>query len=214
MPSEASSVEDFTNSGKRSFFGIARLLAAREHHELRRRHAMIGEQLLGEHLVARQQHAARIAPGVGLVHEFQECDDVLIVGDDAVEFLQQVEHDVRLPIGDGAAQFRQTVAQAQRHHFVSRLLQMGDHIVFGAPLFDLFLGRAFQGVRRHQGRMHQHQGARLFTPLTAPPAAACDPRMTQPASLPPTAARPSARAASRARTDPIASQRSIIRRST
>ena len=117
----------------------ARRLAARKHHELRRRHAMIGEQLLREHLVARQQHAARIASGVGLVHQFQKRDDVLIVGDDPVELLQQVEDDVRLPLDDGAPQLRQVVAQPQRHDLVAGVLQVRDDIVFGAPLFDFLL---------------------------------------------------------------------------
>src|SRR2546427_9631242 len=42
---------------------------------------------------SRQQQAARIAARVRLAHEFQERHHVLIVGDDAVELLQQVEED-------------------------------------------------------------------------------------------------------------------------
>jgi len=42
IPSDASSVDDFTNSGKRSFFGNTRLLAAGKHQELRGGHAVIG----------------------------------------------------------------------------------------------------------------------------------------------------------------------------
>ena len=64
---------------------------------------MIGQQLLRQHLVPRQQHAARIATGVRLMHQLQERHHVLIVSDDAVELLQQIEHNIRLPIDDGAA---------------------------------------------------------------------------------------------------------------
>ena len=137
--------------GKAQALRRARLLAAREHHELRRRHAMIGQQLLRQHLVARQQHAARIAAGVGLMHQLQKRDDVLIVGDDAVELLQQVEDDVGLPVDDGAPQFRQAVAQAQRHDLVARGLQMRDDVVLGAPFVDLLLGNALQRIRAAPG---------------------------------------------------------------
>ncbi len=51
----------------------SRCAAAREHHELRSRHAVIGEQLLGEHLVPREQHAARVAARVRLVQSSRKA---------------------------------------------------------------------------------------------------------------------------------------------
>ena len=100
MPSEASSVADFTNSGKRSALGNPDRAAAAEHGELRRRDTVVGEHLLRQHLVARKHHAARIAAGVRLAQQLEPGDDVLVVGDDAVEFLEQVEADLRLPVRD------------------------------------------------------------------------------------------------------------------
>ena len=97
--------------------------AAAEHGELRRRDAVEGQQLLAQRLVARQQQAARVAAGVGLAHELEERHHVLVVGDDAVEFLQQVEDDVRLPVGDGAAQLGEAVEHAEAAHLVAALAQ-------------------------------------------------------------------------------------------
>jgi hypothetical protein len=49
---------------------------------------MVGEQLLGKHFIAREQHAARVAAGVRLVHELEKSDDVLIVSHDPIELLE------------------------------------------------------------------------------------------------------------------------------
>ena len=119
MPSEASSTVDFTNSGKRSLRRHVEARAAAKHGELRGGDAVILQQLLGQRLVARQQQSARVAAGVGLAHQLEERHHVLIVGDDAVELLQQIEDDVRFPVGDGAAQLRQAVEHAEAAHLMA-----------------------------------------------------------------------------------------------
>ena len=119
MPSEASSVVDFTNSGNRSRRRNVDAHAAPEDGELRRRNAVIGQQLLAERLVAREQQAAWVAARVGLAHQLEKGDDVLVVRDDAVELLEQIEDDVRLPVGDRAAQIREAVEHADAAYFVS-----------------------------------------------------------------------------------------------
>ena len=93
--------------------------AAAEHGELRGGDAVVLQQLLGQGLVARQQQAARIAAGVGLAHQLEEGHHVLVVGDDAVELLEQVEDDVRLPVGDGAAQLGEAVEHPEAAHLVA-----------------------------------------------------------------------------------------------
>ena len=148
--------------GKTQVLRNARLLAAREHHELRRGHAVIGQQLLRQDLVARQQHAARIAAGVRLMHQLEKRDDMLIVGDDAVEFLQQVEYDVGLPVGDGAAQLGQAVAQSQGPDLMAFGFQMRNDVVFGAPFVDFLFGGSLQRIRGHERRMHEHQRPHLL----------------------------------------------------
>ena len=84
---------------------------------------------------------------------------MLVVGADAVELLEQIEDDIGLPVDDGAAQLREAVRHSQRHDFVARRFQMGDHVVFGAPFVDLLLGGPDQRVGRHEGGVHQHQRA-------------------------------------------------------
>ena len=133
--------------------------AAAEHGELRRGDAVELQQLLGQGLVAREQQPARVAAGVGLAHQLEEGHDVLVVGADAVEFLQQVEDDVRLPVGDGAAHLGEAVEDPQAAHLVAGLAQGGDDVVLGAPLLDFLFGVAFQGLRRHQARVHHDEGA-------------------------------------------------------
>src|SRR5262249_53252849 len=112
---------------------------ARKHGELRRRDAMVGEQLLAEDLVARQQQAARVAAGVWLPQELEERHYVLVVRDDAVEFLQQVEDDLRLPLQDLGAQFREAVTHTERLDVMAGIAQVRDDVVLAAPLLDLLV---------------------------------------------------------------------------
>src|SRR6185437_11547202 len=69
----------------------AKVRAPAKHGELRRRHAMEREQLFAERLVAREHETARVAARVGLPKQLEKSDDVLVVRDDAVEFLEQIE---------------------------------------------------------------------------------------------------------------------------
>ena len=100
------------------------------------------------------------------MHQLQERHDMLVIGDDAVEFLEQIENDVGLPIDDGAAQLRQAVGKPQRQDFVAGSLEMRNDVVFGPPFVDFLLGGARQGLGRHEGRVHQHQRAQLFHSAT------------------------------------------------
>ena len=110
-----------------------------------------------QRLVARQQQAARIAAGVRLAQQLEERDHVLVVGDDAVELLEQVEDDLRLPLGDDAAQFFQLIGDAEAAHFVLRLLERRDHVELGTPLFDFFFAVPFEGVGRNERGMNDDQ---------------------------------------------------------
>ena len=71
MPIDASCVSDFTISGNGRRLGrrIGRPIA--EHLELRHRDAVVGEQLLRQRLVAREQQAARVAAGVGQLQQLE-----------------------------------------------------------------------------------------------------------------------------------------------
>ena len=135
---------------------------ARQQREARGRDAVVGQDLLRQHLVARDHHAARIAARVGQLHQLEERHHVLVVGDDALEFLEQVERDVRLPVGDRVAQVRQVVAHAEHLHFVAHRAQRRRDVVLGPPVVDLLLGVAARVLRRHQGLVHQHQHAPLL----------------------------------------------------
>ena len=98
MPIDDSCVSDFTMSGKVSRLGRRGLAAARDHREVRHGNAVVVEQLLRQRLVAREEHAARIAAGVGQPQQFEVADDVLIERADFVKRLEQIERDVRLEL--------------------------------------------------------------------------------------------------------------------
>src|SRR5579863_2284058 len=84
---------------------------------------------------------------------------MLIVGDDAVELLEQIEDDVRFPVGDRGAQLRETVEHTDTAHIVSELAQTRSDVVLRAPLLDLFLAVAFETLRRYQARVHHDERA-------------------------------------------------------
>ena len=113
MPNDASSVADFTNSGNCEPPRLAVAPVARQEHEARGRDAVIGEYLLRERLVARDHHPARVAARVGQTHQLEERDHVLVVGNDALELLEQVEGDVWLPVGDRRTKLREVVAESR-----------------------------------------------------------------------------------------------------
>ena len=94
---------------------------------------------------------------------------MLIVGDDAVEFLEQVENDIRLPFADLAAQCGQAVEHTKASYFGTPGTQMRDDIVFRAPLVNLLIGIALD-TRRGQRSIttsmttHQDRGEQRIRP--------------------------------------------------
>ncbi len=57
-------------------------------------------------------------------------------------------------------------AKPKRQDLMPGRLQMRDDVVFGAPFVDLLLGRAHQGIGRHQGGVHQHQNSQFLHSAT------------------------------------------------
>ncbi len=118
--------------------------------------------MFGQRLVPRQQQSARVATGVSLPHELEIRDDVLVVRDDTVKFLQQIENDVGLPVADSAAQLREAVEDAEAMYVVAGFAQRGRHVVLSAPLFDLLVGPALEAFRWHQARVHYDERAQFL----------------------------------------------------
>ena len=87
---------------------------------------------------------------------------MLVIGDDALEFLQQVERHVRLPLGDPRAQVAEVVVEAQYLDLMPRLTQAGHHVVLGLPLVDGLLGMTLQTVGGHQTFVGQHEGTKFL----------------------------------------------------
>ena len=128
--------------------------------ELRHRNAVVGEQLLGEALVARQQQAAGIAAGVRDAQQLEVADDVLIEDRDVVEVLEQVEDDVRLEVVDRLAHDAEIVADAEVVHLVAGLLQGDGDVELRLPV-DAGDVDALDVLRRHQIVVHQGENAQL-----------------------------------------------------
>src|SRR5690606_39187990 len=85
---------------------LAKALSERKQPERGCRDAMRGEHAFRQYLIARQHHAARVATRVTLADELEISDDVMVVRDDAREFVEQIEHDVRFPLVDRLAELR------------------------------------------------------------------------------------------------------------
>ena len=92
-----------------------RLAVERHDREVRRRNAVIREELPRQRLVARQRQAARIAAGVRHAQQLEIADDVLVEHADVGKRLHQVEDDGRLELVDGLADRRQVVVHADDH---------------------------------------------------------------------------------------------------
>jgi len=73
---------------------------------------MVDEELLRQRLLARDDHAARVAAGVRDAQELEQAHDVVVEQDVAVKLLEQVEHDVRLELLDGVADGQQLILDA------------------------------------------------------------------------------------------------------
>jgi hypothetical protein len=145
---------------------LADLLADRKHREARHADAVIGEQLLGQALVARQHQSARVAAGVALAQQLEVADDVLVVDRDLLEVDEQIEGDVRLELGERPLDRAEVVADAQLERLVAELLEPLDHVELGAEVGDLFARYAAQAVGRHQLLVHEHEDS-TFLPHRA-----------------------------------------------
>jgi hypothetical protein len=111
--------DGFDEQRKLELCGNMDALVAPQYGETGRGNAMVGKDLLRQRLVAGDHESAGIAARIRLSHQLEERDDVLVVAHDALEFLQQVERHVGLPVHDRAAQVSQVVAEAERPHVVA-----------------------------------------------------------------------------------------------
>ena len=100
MPQDESSLSALDDQRQAKTCRTANLAVLREHREGRHRNPMVMHERLRQVLAARQHQAARIAAGIGNAQQFEIADDVLVVDGFAVELLEQVEHDIRLPVLD------------------------------------------------------------------------------------------------------------------
>ena len=91
----------------------------------------------------RDRQTARVTSGVGLLHQLEIADDVLIVERVAVKFFQQIESDVRLAFQNCIADDAEVVIDADRRDFVPHLLQRRDHVPFSFERRDLFRRQTF-----------------------------------------------------------------------
>ncbi len=132
---------------------------------------MVGQQLLGKRLVPRQQQSPRVASRVALPHELEKRHHVLIVSHDAIEFLEQIENDIGLPIGDGGAQLGQAVEHTDTAHIVTALAERGGHVVLGTPLFDFLVGSSLETLRWHQACVYYDERAQFLVHGKQSPAA-------------------------------------------
>ncbi len=123
---------------------------------------MIGQDFLGQALVASQHQAARIAAGVGYPQEFKVGHDVLIIDRDPVEFLEEVEGDLRLPLFDRLPNHGQVIAQAQGLHLMSHVPERRDDVILRLPLDGREI-HTFPGLlRRDQVFVHERQDAEFL----------------------------------------------------
>jgi hypothetical protein len=107
------------------------------------------EHALRQHLVARQHHPARIAARVALPEELEVGNDVVIVGNDALELVEQIEDDVRAPRVDRRAQLGEIVRHAKNSNLVAELAQRVQNVVLGAELVDFGFAEVADVLRRH-----------------------------------------------------------------
>ena len=122
---------------------------------------MIGEQLLRERLAAREHEAARIASRVRDADELEVRHDVVIEGGVPLELFEQVEHHVRLDLGDGVANRLQIVLHAERLHLVSEGAQAAHDVELGAPRECVLVRVPLERVGRNVIGMCERDHAQL-----------------------------------------------------
>src|SRR6185437_8500068 len=131
----------------------------RENGEGRHRDAPMVNQRFGQILAARQDKAARIASGIGNLHQFEKTRDVLVIHRIVVELLQHVEDHMRLELFDLVAHRFDFLLHAERANVMAGRAQGAHDVVFRFPLVDLPRGVSVGGVRGYEVRMHEHQYA-------------------------------------------------------
>ncbi len=127
---------------------------------------MVGQDLLGERLVAGQEQAWRAAAGVGDVVQLQVVDDEQLVAPLAAELLEQVEHDVRLELLDPLPQRPQLVVEPQDVHVVPRLPQLTLDVVLRLERLDLGVGELLDLLSRWRDQAlvdEEHHAALLHS---------------------------------------------------
>src|SRR4029077_19116545 len=136
-----------------------------EHRELGHRDAVVREELLRDALVARQHQPARVTAGVRHAEQLEVARHVLVVDRHVVEVFQEIEHGVRLRLGDGVPDDAEIAADAQAPHLVAQLAQRAHDVELGLPL-RLAEIDALDVVRRHQDLVHHRQEAELLHSAT------------------------------------------------
>ena len=68
-----------------------------------------------------QEQPTRVAARVGQLEQLEVADDVLIEDDDVVEPFQEVEGDLRLPLGGRTADVAEVIVDGEHLHLVAHL---------------------------------------------------------------------------------------------
>ena len=157
-------VSDFTMSGKASRFGCRTLRPRGKMAKSGHRDAVVGEQLLGERLVAAEQEAARVAARVRHLQQLEVGHDVVVEGGDVVEALEQVEGDVGLEVEDGVADRPRSSPTPSGLHLVA---ERPSVCTTSYSVFQRRRGSSPPRRRRRaaRGRVHEGQDAQLLARL-------------------------------------------------
>ena len=107
-------------------------------------------------------HDAKGEQMLDLMSALEESDDVLVVGDDAVELFEQVEDDVGLPVRDGGTQLGEAVEHANAPDLVLHLPQRAGDVELSAPLVNFLLRVTVEGFRRNQARVDDYEHSQFF----------------------------------------------------
>ena len=162
MPTDPSSVSDLTNRGNSRLGGTLHGTALRKDGKGRHLEAVVGENLLGQRLVARQRQPARIAAGICLLAQLEIADDVRVEMADAAELLDQVESDVRFVRVDRAADGGKIVRHAYREYLVAEALDGVANVKLRLAQFALLLAEILEIALRQQLLVSQHDDSQLL----------------------------------------------------
>ena len=96
----------------------------------------------------RQRQPAQITTGVGLLHQFQIADDMLIVKRVTMKFFKQIKSNVWFMFQQRVADDIQLVIQTNRIDFMAHALQGRDNIVLSLDFQRFFAAEAVERIRR------------------------------------------------------------------